>query len=140
MTDKKPKGTPLGGITRKDFLNGLAWTAGAAMLPPALTRALESGPDASAEEYFLSQGIGPSDARYYPPALTGMRGSHPGSFETGHALRDGVRTTIWLWSEVASAVSRQPIFSASCTVPSRRFSYSTTTMTSADMRSATNSL
>src|SRR5262249_30416969 len=26
---------------------------------------------------------------YYPPALTGMRGSHPGSFEVGHALRDG---------------------------------------------------
>ena len=26
---------------------------------------------------------------YYPPALTGMRGSHPGSFEAAHALRDG---------------------------------------------------
>ena len=29
---------------------------------------------------------------YYPPALTGMRGSHPGSFETAHSLRDG---TFW---------------------------------------------
>ncbi|MBS0419843.1 MAG: FAD-dependent oxidoreductase [Proteobacteria bacterium] len=85
-------------ITRKDFLNGIAWTAGAAMLPAAVTRALESGPDASAEEYFLSQGIGPSDPRYYPPALTGMRGSHPGSFETGHALRDGTH-----WDEVGAA-------------------------------------
>ena len=28
-------------------------------------------------------------ASYYPPALTGMRGSHPGSFEEAHALRDG---------------------------------------------------
>jgi len=25
----------------------------------------------------------------YPPALTGMRGSHPGSFEGGHLVRDG---------------------------------------------------
>jgi spermidine dehydrogenase len=27
-------------------------------------------------------------AGYYPPALTGLRGDHPGSFETAHALRD----------------------------------------------------
>jgi spermidine dehydrogenase len=26
---------------------------------------------------------------YYPPLRTGMRGSHPGSFEIAHALRDG---------------------------------------------------
>jgi spermidine dehydrogenase len=26
---------------------------------------------------------------YYPPRLTGLRGSHPGSFEAAHALRDG---------------------------------------------------
>ncbi len=26
---------------------------------------------------------------YYPPVLNGLRGSHPGSFETAHALRDG---------------------------------------------------
>ena len=31
-------------------------------------------------------------AEYYPPALTGLRGSHPGSFETAHSLRDG---TFW---------------------------------------------
>ena len=29
---------------------------------------------------------------YYPPALTGLRGSHPGSFEAAHSLRDG---TFW---------------------------------------------
>lgn len=29
---------------------------------------------------------------YYPPALTGLRGSHPGSFETAHSVRDG---TFW---------------------------------------------
>jgi spermidine dehydrogenase len=27
----------------------------------------------------------------YPPARTGMRGSHPGSFDAGHAIRDGER-------------------------------------------------
>jgi spermidine dehydrogenase len=26
---------------------------------------------------------------YYPPLLTGLRGSHPGAFENAHALRDG---------------------------------------------------
>jgi spermidine dehydrogenase len=76
-------------IARRDFLNGMAWAAGAAMIPTAVSMALDRGPDASAEEYFLSQGITPADSRYYPPALTGMRGSHPGSFEIGHALRDG---------------------------------------------------
>src|SRR6266487_1113425 len=30
----------------------------------------------------------------YPPACTGMRGSHPGSFDAGHAIRDGVRFEI----------------------------------------------
>ena len=35
----------------------------------------------------LAQGrVGPAA---YPPALTGLRGSHDGSFETAHALRDG---------------------------------------------------
>jgi spermidine dehydrogenase len=29
------------------------------------------------------------DPGYYPPALTGLRGSHAGSFEVAHALRDG---------------------------------------------------
>jgi len=29
------------------------------------------------------------DSDYYPPALTGMRGSHDGSFEWAHDLRDG---------------------------------------------------
>ena len=32
----------------------------------------------------------PQDAPgYYPPALTGLRGSHPGAFEAAHRLRDG---------------------------------------------------
>ena len=76
-------------IARRDFLNGMAWMAGSALLPPALAASLDAGPDPSAEEYFLSRGITPADPRYYPPGLTGMRGSHPGSFEFAHALRDG---------------------------------------------------
>ena len=63
-------------ITRRDFLNGVAVTAGAAMMPrevlPAQAAAAQSSPT------------------YYPPALTGLRGSHAGSFETAHTLRDGV--------------------------------------------------
>ena len=69
----------------------MAWVAGAALIPEAFAASLDRGPDSSAEEYFLSQGIMPADPRYYPPALTGMRGSHPGSFEIGHAMRDGTR-------------------------------------------------
>jgi len=34
------------------------------------------------------------DGSAYPPAATGLRGSHPGSFEVAHALRDGERFDI----------------------------------------------
>ena len=35
-------------------------------------------------------GPAPQDAPgYYPPALTGLRGSHPGAYEAAHRLRDG---------------------------------------------------
>jgi spermidine dehydrogenase len=53
--------------------------------------AQNSGPDPTEREYFLSKGITQNDPGYYPPSLTGMRGSHPGSFEAAHALRDGKR-------------------------------------------------
>jgi len=71
-------------ITRRDFLNGVAVTAGAAMMPWDLSAAgLGEGQAA----------VGPETSpNYYPPALTGMRGSHPGSFDAAHALRDG---TFW---------------------------------------------
>jgi len=66
-------------ITRRDFLNGVAVGTGATMISgwmPELLRAAEA--DISAQDR----------PGYYPPALTGMRGSHPGSFETAHAVRD----------------------------------------------------
>lgn len=66
-------------ITRRDFLNGMALTAGAAIVPSFLF-AFERRVDAE------------QSGNYYPPALTGLRGSHPGSFETVHSLRDG---TFW---------------------------------------------
>lgn len=46
------------------------------------------GADDSEQEVLLAQGITEQDPRYYPPALTGMRGSHPGSFEAAHKMRD----------------------------------------------------
>ena len=79
-------------ITRKDFLNGAALTLGAAIVAPRSVVAAAFGPDPTDKEYFLSKGILQSDPRYYPPALTGMRGNHPGSFEAMHALRDGNKT------------------------------------------------
>jgi spermidine dehydrogenase len=64
-------------ITRRDFLNGVAVTAGVAIMPWHLC----------ADDHAPEKSLG-----YYPPALTGMRGSHPGSFEVAHSLRDG---TFW---------------------------------------------
>jgi len=68
-------------ITRRDFLNGVAMTAGAAVMPWDL---FAMGGQAETEKE-----ISPD---YYPPALTGLRGSHPGSFDAAHSLRDG---TFW---------------------------------------------
>jgi spermidine dehydrogenase len=65
-------------ITRRDFLNGIALgaTAAATASTPLLAASL---PDPAAQDA----------PGYYPPLLTGLRGSHPGSFEDAHALRDG---------------------------------------------------
>jgi len=67
-------------ITRRDFLNGVAIGIGAAMVGSSL------GPLAWDAE---AAGFAQDAAGYYPPALTGMRGSHDGSFDVSHALRDG---------------------------------------------------
>ncbi|MFT3967567.1 MAG: NAD(P)/FAD-dependent oxidoreductase [Sphingobium sp.] len=60
-------------ISRRDFINGTAVAIGALMSGPAF--ATGPGPAASAQTY--------------PPAKMGLRGSHPGSFEAAHDLRDG---------------------------------------------------
>src|ERR1700722_5263014 len=63
-------------ISRRDFVNGVAMTVGGAVLRPP--RWWQDGVYAPER-----------DPAYSPPALTGMRGSHPGSFEMAHAMRDG---------------------------------------------------
>jgi spermidine dehydrogenase len=63
-------------LARRDFLNGVALAVGGVLLSPR--GALGLGLDESARS-----------SRLYPPALTGLRGSHDGSFEVAHALRDG---------------------------------------------------
>ena len=71
-------------ITRRDFLNGVAVGTGGAvagsLLPDVAWEALGPSGTAAAAQ---------NRAGYYPPALTGLRGSHPGSFEAAHAVRDG---------------------------------------------------
>jgi spermidine dehydrogenase len=64
-------------IPRRDFLQG-ALVAAATTLTGRLLKAYAAdSPEAQ------------NAGGYYPPALTGLRGSHPGSFEDAHALRDG---------------------------------------------------
>ena len=68
-------------ITRRDFLNGVALgLGGAALLPDALWAF-------PAEDWAPEKAPG-----YYPPGLTGLRGSHEGSYEAAHELSDG---TFW---------------------------------------------
>ncbi len=67
-------------IPRRDFLQGVLVGAASALCGPLL-RAHAAG---------ITGAPGSQDQPgYYPPLLTGMRGSHPGSFEAAHALRDG---------------------------------------------------
>jgi spermidine dehydrogenase len=66
-------------ITRRDFMDGIAVSAALAASSGALAAVDPEG-----------VATAPQDRPgYYPPSLTGMRGSHPGSFEAAHALRDG---------------------------------------------------
>jgi spermidine dehydrogenase len=65
-------------IARRDFLNGIALSTAAAFVAPWKALGLD-GPEG------LEKVPG-----YYPPALTGMRGSHDGVYEAAHALRDGL--------------------------------------------------
>ena len=69
-------------IPRRDFVQGALVGAGSLLTGPLLL------PPAFAEADVLSAAA-QDQPGYYPPTLTGMRGSHPGSFEAAHALRDG---------------------------------------------------
>ena len=60
-------------ITRRDFLNGTQIAIGTSLLSPWVSAFGTDAPNFSL----------PAD--YYPPAKTGLRGSHNGSWETMHA-------------------------------------------------------
>ncbi|HEX3808394.1 MAG TPA: NAD(P)-binding protein [Rhizomicrobium sp.] len=64
-------------IARRDFLQGAAIG----------TAAIASGslPASAAQSETLTQNA----PGYYPPTRLGLRGSHPGSFEAAHEVRDG---------------------------------------------------
>ena len=66
-------------ITRRDFLNGVSVAVGASLIKPAGTAVAADG---------APQATQPGDSNY-PPARTGLRGSHPGSYEVAHSMRDG---------------------------------------------------
>lgn len=78
-------------ITRRDFLNGVAVSAGASLIhgivPPEMWAAVAADLEAQ------------NAAGYYPPAKTGLRGSHDGSFEAMHRVRDRV-----FWTDAPKAV------------------------------------
>ncbi|HSD70980.1 MAG TPA: FAD/NAD(P)-binding protein, partial [Woeseiaceae bacterium] len=67
------------GITRRDFLNGTQVAIGASLLSPW------------SEVFGADAGAFSLPAGYYPPAKTGLRGSHDGAWETMHALVSGTR-------------------------------------------------
>ncbi len=69
-------------IPRRDFLQGTLVGAASTLCGPLL-RAYAA--DAETAPFAAPQDL----PGYYPPTLTGMRGSHPGSFEAAHAFRDG---------------------------------------------------
>jgi len=73
-------------ISRRDFLNGVRIAA---------TGALVGSPEWLAA---LGALAAQESTDYYPPALTGLRGSHDGSWETAHQLSDGKA-----WEDAAEA-------------------------------------
>ena len=71
-------------ISRRDFLNGLALAIGSTVVLPDWAAARLAS-DLQAADQTRAQAN-------YPPARTGLRGSHIGSYEVFHTLRDG---TFW---------------------------------------------
>jgi spermidine dehydrogenase len=70
-------------ITRRDFVNGVAVAIGALGIPDFAMALGENGTDPAQE-------FAPERApNYYPPALTGIRGNHEGTYTYAHKLRDG---------------------------------------------------
>ncbi len=84
-------------ITRRDFLNGMAVGVGgvaASSLVPGFAFAADE-----------SSNLAQNAPGYYPPVLTGMRGSHDGSFAIAHALRDGK-----FWKTAGTPINTREIY------------------------------
>ena len=64
-------------ITRRDFLNGTQIAIGASMISP-----MQNILGANNSSFSLPE-------NYYPPAMTGLRGSHDGSWEVMHTKVTG---------------------------------------------------
>jgi spermidine dehydrogenase len=69
-------------ITRRDFLNGISIAVGTSLVAANSTWLEAFGVPQSP---FAPE----KDPGYYPPAKTGLRGSHDGSWEAAHDLREG---------------------------------------------------
>jgi spermidine dehydrogenase len=83
--DEVKRDTELGmkrSITRRDFLNGVSLAVGGSL-------ALSGNVWAEVFGLPFSPIDPEKDPGYYPPAKTGLRGSHDGSWEVAHSLRDG---------------------------------------------------
>jgi spermidine dehydrogenase len=76
-------------ITRRDFLGGASVAVTGSLFSAPLVAALGQATIQAAQ---MAPG-------YYPPTRDGMRGSHPGSFELAHLIRDGKR-----WDDPADSV------------------------------------
>src|SRR5258708_3111203 len=70
-------------ITRRDFLNGVAVGVGGTLVGKGI--GTETLLAAAALDEFAPE----KAPDYYPPARTGMRGNHDGTFTFAHRLRDG---------------------------------------------------
>jgi len=77
-------------ITRREFINGAAVVVGGTLIAGSTLTGGTTPPEAQ------------DQSGYDPPISTGLRGSHPGSFETAHSLRDGV-----FWSTAGSRSIRR---------------------------------
>ena len=77
-----------GRSNRRDFLNGASIAIAGAVLAPGASEAQgkEALPAPAASPFIEGS---QSQETYYPPTRTGMRGSHPGSFEVAHEMRFG---------------------------------------------------
>ena len=72
-------------ITRRDFLNGVSIAVGASLVADSAWLQAFGVPQSP----FASEFAPEQDPGYYPPAKTGMRGTHDGAWEVAHELRDG---------------------------------------------------